>query len=174
MKRHALAIAALCLPVSALAQDGGSQGMDGFAAEMAGPDGTRMGEVRVMPTASGTMLVSIAMQGLPPGLHAIHIHTTGDCGADDFGSAGGHLAGDRSHGVFSEDGPHPGDLPNTRVANDGTARAEYFDALLTAEMIGDQDGAAVIVHEGEDDYESQPSGDAGGRIACGVLEQLGG
>ena len=101
---------------------------------------------------------------------AVHLHETGDCSGDGFKSAGGHIAGDREHGVLTAGGPHPGDMPNVTVGSDGTVEQEVFLPFLNVEEhLMDDDGAAFVIHGGQDDYSSQPSGDAGDRIACGVF-----
>ena len=133
--------------------------------------GTELGQVTLTDTASGQVLVSIDLSGVAPGGHAIHLHETGDCSADDFTSAGGHIAGDAEHGVLVENGPHPGDMPNVTVGDDGTLKTDVFLADLPIDdMIRDDDGAAFIMHAGQDDYTSQPSGDAGDRLACGAFD----
>ena len=131
------------------------------------------GEVSLTQTPSGIMLVQIDLTGVPEGLHGVHIHETGDCSADDFTSAGGHLAGDAGHGIMSEDGPHPGDLPNAMVGADGILSVTYFNERLTTDLLDDADGAAFILHAEADDYISQPAGAAGDRLACGVFEMPG-
>ena len=142
-----------------------------ISADVADAEGNALGTVTLTPMPSGVYSVRIELSGLPAGgLHGMHIHETGDCSAADFTSAGGHLAGDRQHGVMVEGGPHPGDLPNTQVSAEGTVMVEYFNGYLTADLLGDDDGSAFIVHAGQDDYESQPAGDAGSRLACGVFE----
>ncbi len=133
-------------------------------------DGQSLGTVSVSDTASGQAHVLISLTGLPEGVHGVHIHETGDCSADDFNSAGGHLSGGREHGVLVEGGPHPGDLPNATVQPDQTVQLEYFASLLSVDQMLDSDGAAFVVHAQQDDYQSQPSGEAGDRIACGVFE----
>lgn len=141
------------------------------AADVTGADNEITGSVTLNDTASGMTLVRLNLTGVPEGTHAIHLHETGDCSADDFSSAGGHIAGDKDHGVMSANGPHPGDMPNVIVGADGMLKAEVFLAELDLEgMIDDADGAAFIMHSGPDDYTSQPAGDAGSRIACGVFE----
>jgi len=142
-------------------------------AQVAGPDGEVLGSVRITATPSGQMHLVWQLVNIPPGVHGIHVHETGDCSADDLKSAGGHLADGAPHGVMVEGGPHPGDLPNAHVGEDGRLFVEHFDGLLTMDMLMDADGSAVIVHSGPDDYTSQPSGDAGDRIACGVIEMSG-
>ncbi|SHJ24797.1 superoxide dismutase family protein [Wenxinia saemankumensis] len=146
-----------------------TDGMEAMTADIAAADGTSHGTVTVTPTASGYAIVDLALTGLPGETHGVHIHETGDCSAEDFSSAGGHLAGDRQHGVMVEGGPHPGDLPNVTPDADGAVTESHFNDLLTPDLLADADGSAFIVHSGADDYESQPSGDAGDRIACGVL-----
>ncbi len=143
-----------------------------FEANVANAEGTALGTVALTPTASGQMLVTIDLEALPQGRHAVHIHETGDCG-DGFEAAGGHLADGMAHGVMDAGGPHPGDLPNTVTASDGTMQAEYFVPTLTEALVNDAAGSAFIVHSGTDDYTSQPAGDAGQMIACGVFEPAG-
>ncbi|WP_172960944.1 superoxide dismutase family protein [Oceaniglobus roseus] len=158
--------AALLAAMPAVAQQ---QMTGGTTANVSGPDGIS-GTVTLYDTASGEVLVSIDLAGVPAGSHGVHIHETGDCSSDDFKSAGGHLAGDKEHGVRSGNGPHPGDLPNATVGDDGTLTVDYFKTGLDMESVMDDDGSAFIVHSGADDYESQPAGNAGDRIACGVFE----
>ncbi|WP_108261356.1 superoxide dismutase family protein [Mangrovicoccus ximenensis] len=140
-------------------------------ATLEGTDGSPMGTVTVEDTASGMAHVTVELENVPEGVHGIHIHETGDCSADDFTSAGGHLSGDADHGIMAGNGPHPGDLPNAHVPESGMLTVEVFQPDFAVEdMLMDEDGAAFIIHSGADDYESQPSGDAGSRIACGVFE----
>jgi len=135
-------------------------------------EGNDLGNVRVRDTASGVPLATLVLSNLPTGVHGIHLHETGDCSADDFSSAGGHIAGDRQHGVLAEGGPHPGDMPNLTVHDAGRGEVEVMLPWLDIEeMMMDEDGAAFILHENPDDYETQPSGDAGDRLACGEFSQ---
>lgn len=128
------------------------------------------GSVTLNTTASGRTLVQLDVTGVPAGTHGVHLHETGDCSAEDYKSAGGHISGDQQHGVLVEGGPHPGDMPNMVVGDDGVLKAEVFLDLLDVDgMIKDEDGAAFVIHADPDDYESQPSGAAGDRIACGEL-----
>ncbi|EKE45324.1 superoxide dismutase, copper/zinc binding protein [Oceaniovalibus guishaninsula JLT2003] len=153
-----------------------AQNLDnGFAtaarAEIVDRDGQAIGTVTINRTESGVPLVIVAVTDLPEGSHGIHLHETGDCSAADFTSAGGHIAGDKEHGVFVAGGPHPGDLPNAIVDEPGAINAEIFAGGLDIdEMVFDADGSAFIVHSGADDYLSQPAGDSGDRIACGVFQ----
>jgi Cu-Zn family superoxide dismutase len=132
------------------------------------------GTVVLTETASGTLLVAVEATGVPEGWHGIHFHETGAC-EGDFESAGGHIARGLEHGIGTADGPHPGDLPNVHADADGNIHAEYFTLAVTLAVSGevglmDEDGSAVILHENPDDYQSQPGGASGARIACGVLE----
>ena len=135
-------------------------------------DGAPAGTAHVL-VAGAQVNISVAAAGLSPGVHAMHLHTAGACEGPDFASAGGHLnpAG-RQHGHENPAGAHLGDLPNIIVgeAGAGTASAtlEGGPAEVLAHLF-DADGTAVVIHAGPDDYRSDPAGNAGGRIACGVL-----
>jgi superoxide dismutase, Cu-Zn family len=155
--------------------------LPGFAAAaeatagLADGDGNPVGSVTFSDTPSGLVLVTVSVEGVPSGVHGIHIHETGDCTAPDFESAGDHLALGHEHGVMVEAGPHPGDLPNLHVGEEGTLTVESFTDRISLDpadedTLLDEDGSAVIVHVGADDYHSQPTGDAGDRLACGVIE----
>jgi Cu-Zn family superoxide dismutase len=161
---------ATLLPGSALAQQVSA------SANMIDLDENEVGTVTFNSTRSGMLHVIVELTGLPPGPHGFHVHEKGDCSIPEgFGTAGGHYAGDHSHGVQSGDGPHPGDFPNIHVDENGVAKLEIFTDRLTIDggdnPLMDEDGSAVIVHAGADDYTSQPSGEAGDRIACGVVRQ---
>lgn len=141
-----------------------------FRAQVEAADGTSHGTVTVQPTPSGVSVVTLELQNLPQGVVGVHLHQTGACEGPTFESAGGHLALEgEEHGVLAEGGPHVGDLPNLHVPDSGSVMIEHFVADLTPEVLDDEDGTAFIIHAQADDYESQPSGDAGDRIACGVL-----
>lgn len=141
-------------------------------------DGTEVARVGFQPAAIGGLIVVLQTTGLPPGIHAFHLHETGACdAADGFKSAGGHFnPTDKSHGWLNENGAHLGDLPNLHVPQDGVLAVEYFLADVTlggdgdGHSLMDDDGTAVVVHVRADDYKTDPAGDAGERIACGVIE----
>lgn len=118
------------------------------------------------------VLVNFEINGISPGWHAIHVHETNDCSGEGFKTAGGHAnAHGASHGFMQGKALHAGDMPNLWAHKDGSVRAQAFLAGVKIADWLDDDGAAVILHESEDDYSSQPSGAAGARIACGsVLE----
>lgn len=147
-----------------------------LSADMRDADGASVGTVTFAATPSGLVHVTVELLGLPAGPHGFHVHERGECdAAGGFESAGGHLAGTHDHGVMAEGGPHPGDFPNIQVPDSGALTVEFFAERISVGTDGenplaDADGAAVIVHAGPDDYTSQPAGDAGDRIACGVIE----
>lgn len=127
-------------------------------------------------TGSGdTVRASAALAGFEQGPKGFHLHMIGTCTAPDFKSAGGHLNPDgNKHGTQSTGGAHMGDLPNAEMSSNGAAtvtttlrgsRADIVAALF------DADGSAVVVHAGPDDYKSDPTGNAGGRVACGVIKR---
>jgi Cu-Zn family superoxide dismutase len=136
-----------------------------------------VGKVDLTETASGAVLVKVTATGLTPGEHAFHIHETGTCdAATKFESAGPHLAGGKSHGVMHADGPHPGDLPNLTADKDGAVKFETFiegagkDWFAKINLF-DANGSSVVIHAKPDDHKTQPSGDSGDRVACGVLKK---
>ncbi|WP_336972795.1 superoxide dismutase family protein [Sphingobium aromaticiconvertens] len=142
------------------------------ASLMAG-DGAARGEASVTEGSDG-LHVLVKATGLTPGIHAVHVHMTGTCTGPDFTSAGGHWNPTaRKHGMNNPAGMHMGDMPNMTVGADGTGQMEYVVAggLLTtgATPLLDADGAAIVVHAAPDDNVSDPAGNAGGRVACGVL-----
>lgn len=120
--------------------------------------------------------VMVDAKDLPEGLHGFHFHEKGVCEVPDFESAGGHFnPTEASHGLDHEGGPHAGDLPNLEVGPDGTAKEEFFVENLTL-LDGEENslfhegGTAVVIHAEADDGKTQPSGNSGDRIACGVVE----
>lgn len=125
--------------------------------------------------SDGSASITITANGLSEDNRGFHLHETGACEAPDFKSAGGHLNPlGKAHGSKSDGGSHVGDLPNLETGSDGTARLTYtIDGTLEdiEAWLFDEDGTAVVIHEGADDYLTDPSGAAGARIACGVLQR---
>lgn len=115
------------------------------------------------------LMGQISVSGLAPGNHGIHIHAVGKCDGPDFASAGGHLnPSGKQHGLDNPQGPHQGDLPQLVVGADGKA-TQSFMAHGTIPAILDADGGAFVVHAGSDDQKTDPSGNSGARVLCGVL-----
>ena len=174
MHRPAALAAAFCALLAGPALSAGHVS-DELTATVIGADGAEIGTASFTQTASGTVLVKARIEGLEPGEHGFHIHETGECdAADGFKSAGGHYAGegDPKHGLV-EGGPHAGDMANVTVGEDGVLEVAVFNPRVSltdgTNPLADADGSALMVHSGADDYESQPSGDAGSRVACGVI-----
>jgi len=172
MRKTMMALAALGMLASGNAHAAAAKAH--AVAKMSGLDGSALGTVDFAQTAHG-VLITFDLHGLPPGAHGIHVHTSGNCDAKvKFTSAGPHYSPEpKVHGFMSKGGPHPGDLPNQWAAADGTLRAStvtnQFSLGNGKKSIFDRDGAAIIVHAKGDDYMSQPSGNSGDRIACGVI-----
>jgi superoxide dismutase, Cu-Zn family len=149
-------------------------GTDNVAvAELTNTSGQPVGTAR-FTQAGHVVRILVETKGLPPGAHAVHVHAVGKCDPPDFNSAGPHFnPTNRQHGALNPQGSHAGDLPNMTVAPDGSGRMETTTEQLTlgsgASSVWDADGSALIVHASPDDFKTDPTGNAGARIACGVL-----
>jgi superoxide dismutase, Cu-Zn family len=134
---------------------------------------------RTMARATATQVeqgirLRVEANGFSPGGHGIHIHAVGRCDAPTFDSAGPHWnAANRQHGLQNPQGPHTGDMPNLLIGADGRGTLEYVipNARLTggSAPLLDTDGAALIIHAQPDDQTTDPSGNSGARVACGVF-----
>ena len=142
-------------------------------AELHNPAGERVGMATFTEGHDGVR-VAINLYNMPPGVHALHIHAAASCEKPNFKSAMGHFnPHGRKHGLKSVDGPHAGDLLNITIAPDGTGAAIAVAPLVTLGA-GDhslfrEGGTAIMIHEGPDDYVSDPAGAAGPRVACGII-----
>jgi superoxide dismutase, Cu-Zn family len=143
-----------------------------LSAPMRNAEGKDLGILTLTQSGQG-IRVTGRLTGLPPGEHAIHLHTTGRCEAPEFESAGGHWNPTKTpHGTQSPGGPHLGDLPNISVEMDSSVTVDVTTpggTFRNQNPLLDADGAAVVIHAKADDYRSQPSGNAGDRIACGPV-----
>jgi Cu-Zn family superoxide dismutase len=127
------------------------------------------GTVTFSTSGSGVKVVA-DLKGLTPGKHGFHIHQYGDCSALDGTSAGGHFNPENiEHGGPNADVRHVGDLGNIEADADGNAHYESLDNMISLNGMHSIIGRAIIVHAGEDDLTSQPTGAAGARVACGVI-----
>ena len=161
-------------PPAEVARVSDESAADSARADVVDVRGVGIGAVIVTAEGEGVALRG-ALIGLPPGEHGFHIHQTGSCEPPGFESAGDHIgAGKTEHGFESPGGPHVGDLRNIMVAEDSTATVDQAVGSLTlrggAVELLDDDGSAVVIHAEPDDYATQPSGDSGDRIACGIIE----
>lgn len=139
-------------------------------------DKEEVGTAVIRPVYTGVK-ITLEASDLPGGEHGFHIHENGICEAPDFESAGSHFnPTDSKHGFEHPEGPHAGDLPNINVDKDGNVFKDALAKMVTLEKgqensLLKEGGTALVIHSGADDYKSQPSGDAGERIACGVISE---
>ena len=170
----------LALAACKNAQSGIGAASEGPAVPLVNGSGQIIGEVRGGDSDEGASLL-VNAKGLPPGQHGIHIHDIGLCDPPGFASAGPHWnSTNKQHGSKNPQGAHVGDLRNVTVASDGTLRVRIVvpgaylsnagrNAQPGAHEILDANGAALVIHAHADDYQTDPSGNSGDRIACAVL-----
>lgn len=170
--RVSLIVAGLLLVIAVPATAAG--GARHASAELRDVGGELVGWARFTEDSSGILHVNVQVRGLPEGLHGTHIHRVGSCTSElsAFDGAKSHfnpLVHD--HGLDSPTGGHAGDLPNlvVNVAGNGHLDATSDRATLSAVSVLDADGSALVIHAGQDDQITNPTGNSGGRIACGVI-----
>lgn len=165
-------VAALLLLAGGCQRAGDASGEPIANAELRSGSGDAAGTAVFLPSGDGMVLV-LNLTGLPPGSHGIHLHSVGRCDAPTFESAGPHLNPmGKLHGAQNPAGPHMGDLPNINADSTGRATANFQIAASPASFkaeLRDADKASIVVHAGPDDYRTDPSGNSGDRIACGIL-----
>ena len=135
-------------------------------------EGAHVGQAKLTPATKGIIL-NVELHDFAPGWHALHFHGQGVCDDhhDHFAKSGGHAAREgEEHGYLSPKGPHMGDLPNFFVHDDGTAKIQVYTENAKLDELIDADGAAILIHADPDDYTTQPAGNAGKRLACGVIK----
>jgi Cu-Zn family superoxide dismutase len=145
-------------------------------AELKTAQGQKAGEAKLTETPAG-VLIEVTLTSVPAGAHAFHVHDAGKCEGPKFETAGGHFnpAG-KKHGLLEPTGPHAGDLPNVHVPESGSLVFEFLASGVTLKAgdknsLFDANGAALVLHAKGDDYKTDPSGAAGDRLACGVIEK---
>jgi len=132
-------------------------------------NGRQVGTAAVQQVGD-SVRVTIDGTALPSGPHGAHLHRTGLCTPPTFDSAGPHWnPTDRQHGKDNPAGLHLGDLPNVLIGTDGRGTLEYTIPMTSVAALLDADGASLVIHAQGDDYRTDPSGNSGGRIACGVF-----
>jgi len=165
----------LCVPLVVAAGVAFAQAPGRATATLKNAQGGDVGTATITPRDSGVQIEG-TFSTLPPGTHALHIHTTGTCTAPDFTSAGGHFnPGGKQHGKDNPNGHHAGDLANIEVDANGAAHVSVTVPDVTlgdgANSLFHTGGTALVVHAAADDYKTDPTGNAGARIACGVIEK---
>ncbi|MEG3088678.1 superoxide dismutase family protein [Sphingomonas sp. PB4P5] len=139
------------------------------AAMLRTADGADVGMASASEVAGG-LRFTIDARGMPQGTHGAHVHMTGRCDAPDFTTAGGHWNPTAmKHGTMNPQGPHEGDLPNLIIGTDGRGTLGITIPGATLAGLLDADGSALVVHAAADDLMTDPSGNSGARIACGVF-----
>jgi superoxide dismutase, Cu-Zn family len=143
--------------------------------EMKNGEGKSIGTITLTEQSSGVKM-NLDLKDLPAGVHAMHIHSKGSCKGPDFESAGDHLnPDDKEHGLLHPKGAHAGDLPNIIVNDEGKVKAEIMASQVTLKehktSLLTKDGTSIVIHEGKDDGMTQPAGNSGDRIACGVVSK---
>jgi Cu-Zn family superoxide dismutase len=141
--------------------------------DLADAKGNNVGMVMISPAKGGGVSIDLDLKGLPPGEHALHFHAVPKCEAP-FTSAGGHFnPGAKKHGSANPEGPHAGDMPNFTVDAKGNAKTTIVNKNVTMgsepNSIFAAGGTAIMVHAAADDMKTDPSGNAGDRIACGAI-----
>jgi Cu-Zn family superoxide dismutase len=163
------ACAALLIAASAVAALAQSA-----SAPLKDAQGKEVGSANLTQTPHG-VLINVSVKGLPPGEHAFHVHAVGKC-EPPFTSAGGHFnPGAKKHGLLAAEGYHAGDMPNLHVPQSGDLSVEVLNTAITLDKgkpnsVFDADGSAIVIHAAGDDYKGDPAGNAGSRIACGVIK----
>ncbi len=169
MKLAGIAMLAAGVALAAASQT--ASAAEQASAAMKNAKGESVGTVMLRALPHGTLLHA-KLTNLPAGAHAFHVHAVGVC-EPPFKSAGGHYNPTGvKHGIANPEGVHAGDMPNIHVPDSGALEIEVLNTLLRLDdALFDADGAAIVIHEGPDDYVTDPAGAAGPRIACGVIRK---
>ncbi|SFS68077.1 superoxide dismutase family protein [Paenibacillus sp. BC26] len=143
--------------------------------KLLGAAGTEVG-MASLTQKNDAVVLHVEAKNLPPGVHGIHFHETGKCEAPDFKTAGAHFNPQtKQHGFNNPKGFHVGDLPNISVAADGSVKVDIETRIVTLapnqpNSLRKTGGTALVIHEKADDYATDPSGNSGNRIVCGVIQ----
>ena len=170
MKTRLLAVATALLFASALHAQTAAKSAH---ADLVNAEGKSIGTATLVPMGGGVHITA-TLSHLPPGTHALHIHAAGKCEAPGFTTAGPHFNPEnKQHGTENPMGAHAGDLPNFDVGKDSTAHLSVMASHVTLgageNSLFHSGGTALVIHEKADDNKTDPAGNAGARIACGVI-----
>jgi Cu-Zn family superoxide dismutase len=173
MRHRGATAAALALLVAGCAGLDRGGGSPGATAELRDATGQPVGTA-LLTQHGASVRLTVQASGLTPGRHGVHVHAVGRCDPPEFTSAGGHFNPlGRRHGLATSDGPHAGDLPNLVADQAGRTRYEATTDQLSLgpgpTSLFDADGSALVIHAQEDDQRTDPTGNSGARVACGVI-----
>jgi Cu-Zn family superoxide dismutase len=169
--RNVIIVTVVVLGLSGLAYGKGKD----VTVKVKDAQGKDLGAVVIKPVGTGVSL-KLNLHGLPPGEHAIHFHEKAKCDAPDFKSAGGHFNPEgKKHGLENPHGAHAGDMLNFTVDQKGKAKATIVNKGVNlgddVHSLFSNGGTSLVIHAKADDMQSDPAGNAGDRIACGVIEK---
>ena len=172
MKRFDRVAAGIVFALAAVLGPRGAEARD-VTIELMNAQGQPIGHATIAPESGGVGL-RVDVTGLAPGSHGIHFHEVGKCEPPSFASAGGHFNPDgKHHGLDNPAGPHAGDFPNLVVGPDGSAHASFVSPRVTLATDGHglfrSGGTSLVIHADPDDEKTDPAGNSGARIACGVI-----
>ena len=169
----ALVVAVHLIGVAANAQDKKDLWAEAQTVTLNGAENKEVGTAKLLQIPNG-VLVRLTLIKAAPGPHAFHVHAVGKCEGPEFTTAGGHFNPmSKKHGLLNPEGSHTGDLPNVIVPDSGAVIVETVIPHVTLKAgdhtLADADGTALVLHAGADDYTTEPTGNEGGRMACGVV-----